>query len=177
MKQHVKVLLFAGLLLVTGCASVAPKGPPPRACGLAEFGEAPGLNLPAPQKSNAASSKSAPAQYAAPLNVDKGTIDAGKWYDPAPGWKSWRLWLRSDTASSMAVHLQPFDLPVGAEMWVCAPDGTSRQGPFTGRGSNGSGELWSTAVKGPEVWLELLVPEDDKDSAKIKITQAFGGVR
>jgi hypothetical protein len=171
------MVLCAGVLLAAGCSSMAPKGPPPRACGLAEFGEAPGLTLPAPQKSQASGSKSAPAISAAPLAVDKSPLDAGKWYDAAPGWKAWRLWLRSDTASSMAVQLQPFDLPAGAEMWVCAPDGTSRQGPFSGRGPTASGELGSAAVKGPEVWLELLVPADDKDSVKLKVARAFGGVR
>lgn len=163
--------------LLASCASGPPAGPAPRACGLGEFAEVPGITFKPSQKGKAPVSKSAPAAYATPLDVDKGPADIGKWFDPAPGWKAWRLWLRSDEATSMAVQVQPFDLPAGAEMWVCAPDGTSRQGPFSGRGASGNGELWSTAVRGPEVWLELLVPASETDDVKLKIVKAFGGLR
>ncbi len=165
-------------LVLTGCASAPPAGPAPRACGLAEFGEAPGIMLPnPPAKKNPTSDKSAPAQVAAPFEVGKGTGEAGKWYDAAPGWKAWRLWLRSDASRTMSVHLQPFDLPAGAELWVCAPDGTTRQGPIGGRGPAGSGEFWSATARGPEIWLEVLVPARDKDAVKLAVDKAFGGLR
>jgi hypothetical protein len=173
-----RLVLATTTVLVAACASAPLKvsGPAPRACGLAEFGEAPGLTLPNPPRRKAGD-KSAPAQMAAPLVVGKGTGDMGKWYDAGPGWKAWRLWLRSDEARTMSVHLQPFDLPPAAELWVCAPDGTTRQGPTGGRGPSGNGEFWSASARGPEIWLEVLVPAAGKDAVKLEVDRAFAGLR
>jgi hypothetical protein len=176
MKHLAAAVSCTSFILLSACASGPPAGPPPRACGLAEFGEAPGIDLPSPQK-KAAGNKSAPDQMASPLAVDKGTDEAGKWYDAAPGWKAWRIWLRSDGAKSMSVQLQPFDLPDGAQLWVCAPDSTLRQGPITGRGPGNDGSFFSGIAKGPEVWVELLVPERETKDAKLRVAKAFGGVR
>ena len=177
MGHHARMVLLAGLMLCAGCATTAPaSGPPPRACGLAEFGDAPGIMLPNPPPKKSAG-KSAPAQGAAPLDVGKTTATAGKWYDPTPGWKAWRLWLRSDAARTMAVKLSPFDLPYGAQMWICSPDGTLRQGPLGGRGPSGDGEVYSGIAGGPEIWLELIVPAAEQGAVKLGVPQAFGGQR
>jgi hypothetical protein len=101
----------------------------------------------------------------------------GKWYDAAPGWKAWRLWLRSDAAAFVSVHVQPFELPERGQFWVCSPDGTTRQGPILGRGPGDIGQVWSASAKGPELWLEILVPEGQQGNVTFVIDKAFGGYR
>jgi hypothetical protein len=165
-------------LTLAGCqvAPTAPGTPPPRACGLAEFENAPGLPLPSPE-ARKPGSKSEPLKTATNIPVNGGIGDIGRWVDAAPGWKAWRLWLRSEEARSLSVHLKPLLLPAGAELWLCSPDGAVRKGPTYGAGPNASGQYWSPAVPGNELWIEVLAPADRAGEVQLTIVSAFAGLR
>jgi hypothetical protein len=171
----------AGVVLAA-CQSMGggPTGPAPRACSLASFGNAPGLVLQKPragEKSRRPASKSEPLREAGSLPVNRDVGEPGTWVDAGAGWRSWRFWLRSEEARSMAVRLQPFSLPPGGELWLCSPDGTARLGPYTAQGPGGMGQLWSSAVPGNEIWVEALVPAGDVAAVKVRITEAFAASR
>jgi hypothetical protein len=173
-------IVLLGAVVLAACQTEGTKaGAAPRACALANFGNAPGVALKPPQKRQKAApqKKSAPLKEAEsiPVNRDAGPGDA--WVDAGGGWKSWRFWVRSEEARTMAVRLQPFSLPDGGELWLCSPDGTARLGPFTGKGPGSMGQLWSSAVPGNEIWLEALVPEDQTAAVQLRIAEAFAGIR
>jgi hypothetical protein len=154
-----------------------PAGVAPRACTLAGFEHAKGQVLARNKKAQRADSKSEPLQYANSIRVNRNIDDAGGWADAGNGWMTWRYWLRSEEARSMAVRLEPFSLPSGGRLWLCSPDGTSRLGPYMGDGPGGMGKLWSTAVLGNEIWLEAQVPAGATDLVKLRIDEAFAAFR
>lgn len=86
----------------------------------------------------------------------------------------WRLRLTAEQASSLSVHAEPFELPPGAELWVCGPGGSVRHGPYAGRGPGGGGRLWSPVVPGAELWLELRAPGEDP-RVSLRLAEGFVG--
>ena len=66
----------------------------------------------------------------------------------------WAGVLRSPEAAASRVHITGLNLPVGAELFVFTRDGMAF-GPYTGRGPNGDGELWTNTVVGAEVVVQL----------------------
>jgi hypothetical protein len=156
--------------LITPGKPARPAAPPPTACQLAEFGAAPGTELVRPKRA-AKASKAGPASDAIPLN--RSIAGTGAWVDAGPGWRAWRYWLRFETARSVAVHMEPFALPDHAELWLCSPDRTTRQGPITGKGLGGGGQYRSPDVPGPELWIEVLAPRGTETNVELVLTEAF----
>ena len=170
-------LAALAVVAVAGCGHatvVTPATPAPPACGLAEFALAPGIALPPVKPRPPAQDKSQPLRYAEAMPVKGGVGLTGKWADAGPGWKAWRTWLRSENASSLAVHLKPLALPPHATLWVCSPDRTTRQ-PFAAQRPAASSEYWSPSVPGPELWLELQVPAGAEGGVELVIAGAFAG--
>lgn len=66
----------------------------------------------------------------------------------------WAGVIRSPEAAASRVHIVGLDLPEGAELYVFTRDGMAF-GPYTGRGPNGTGELWTNTVAGAEVIVQL----------------------
>src|SRR5262249_9703907 len=56
----------------------------------------------------------------------------------------WAAALESDGASALRVHITTLDLPPNAALYFFAGD--EAFGPYTGKGPDGSGELWSNTV-------------------------------
>lgn len=173
--RNAAALALAGALAACQSAPTAPATAPPPACELAAFETAPGMTLPAPRPPPAPASKREPTPFAGSIAVNRGIGEIGSWVDAGPGWKAWRLWLRSEEARSLSVHLRPLDLPPSAELWLCSPDRTTRRGPVTGKGPGGTGQYWSPIVPGPELWLEVLAPAGAERSVRLRVTQAFAG--
>lgn len=167
MRARSQVLMIClGALCACQAPVQKPATPPPAACDLAAFGAAPGQELVKPRRKRAADDPNA-----IPLNL--GVADTGAWVEAAPGWRAWRYWLRSETAHSVAVRLQPFELPEGAEFWLCSPDRTTRQGPITGRGLGDVGQYRSPDVPGPELWLEVIAPAGTEKAVTLVMAEAF----
>jgi len=66
----------------------------------------------------------------------------------------WDGVIRSPEAAASRVHITGLDLPEGAALYVFTRDGMAF-GPYTGRGPNGTGELWTNTVAGAEVIVHL----------------------
>jgi hypothetical protein len=170
------VLLLLPALALCACqpAAILPTTAAPPACDLAGFGAAPGLDL--------ATLKTRPKRGQEPsragaILVGQSIADTGAWVDAAPGWRTWRYWVRSETARSVSVRLDPFSLPPAAQLWVCSPDRTTRQGPVTGKGYGDVGRYGSPEVMGPELWLEVLAPAGAEKDVQLVITEAFAAQR
>ena len=167
-------LVLAASLGACQPAPPRPATPAPRACELESFENAPGVVLPSPPPLEP-QAKGEPLQFAGSIPVRRGVTDLGAWVEAAPGWRAWRLWLRSEEARSLSVHLRPLALPPGAELWLCSPDRTTRRGPITGKGPGDTGQYWAPAVDGPELWLEVLAPASSESAVRLTITRAFAG--
>lgn len=170
MRARGQVVLMLCLGALCACQSPVPKPatPPPPACDLAAFGAAPGQTVVKPKVKR---KRDGDDPNAIPLGLS--IADTGAWVDAAPGWRAWRFWLRSETAPSIAVRLQPFELPANAEFWLCSPDRTTRQGPITGKGFGDVGQYRSPEVAGPELWLEVLAPAGAEKSVTLVLAEAF----
>lgn len=171
MRARRQVILLLCLGALCACQTSGKKvatAPPPLACELAGFGVAPGQAF---VKNQPKRKREAADPNAVPLNLN--IADTGAWVAAGPGWQAWRYWLRSETARSVAVRLQPFALPDGAEFWLCSPDRTTRQGPITGKGLGDVGQYRSPDVPGPELWLEVLAPSGAEKEVSLVIAEAF----
>ena len=104
------------------------------------------------------------------------TLDnSGTWETLNDGSRRWRLRLVSPGALSLNLGLERFELPTGAEFLIFAPDGSGAQGPYTTTNQNGNGGLWTAAVIGEEIVVELRVPKGEK--ATIEINSVNHGYR
>ncbi len=170
----------AGVLCILNACQSAPlgteAGPAPVACGGGFVRNAATLTLPPAESAPAETPKGTPLRFASEFPVGGGVRDIGRWQQTAPGWQAWRLRLVSEGARSLSLHFRPFDLPEGGELWICAPQ-SRRQGPYTLMGPSGRKGLWTPQVRGGEIWVEVLVPEDAKDRVQLKIAEAFAGYR
>lgn len=167
-RGQVVLMLCLGALGACQAPVQKPATPPPAACDLAAFGAAPGQTVVKPK---ARRKREGDDPNAIPLGLS--IADTGTWVDAAPGWRAWRYWLRSETALSIAVRVQPFELPEGAEFWLCSPDRTTRKGPITGKGFGDVGQYRSPEVAGPELWLEVLAPAGAEKSVTLVMAEAF----
>lgn len=134
------------------------------------------LPLPSAAATRPKPRKGVPLKVASSFPIGGGLNDIGAWVQTKPGWSSWRLRLVSENAQSMALHLKPFQLPADAELWLCTPSG-EKQGPFTAKGPTGTAELWSPALNGPELWLELQAPDASKNQARLIVNEVFAAFR
>jgi hypothetical protein len=71
-------------------------------------------------------------------------------------------------ATAMRLHLAPFDLPEGAELYVYSADGQAF-GPYTGRGPIDNGELWTNTIFGEDVRLQIRVAAEDVAHTRVVI--------
>ncbi|HVT36109.1 MAG TPA: hypothetical protein VHE37_11005 [Nevskiaceae bacterium] len=158
----------------TGCQSPDARDAAPPACTADDMKDAPLLVLPdthAPQ--NLPTDKSAPYQYAVALPVHRDLLQAGRWNPLAGGWSALTLRVTSQNASSLSARFNPLSLPAGAQLWLCAADGRTRQGPY---GDSG-GELLTAVVSGNDALIEVLVPIAAQPAVRINLSEMHAGFR
>lgn len=87
----------------------------------------------------------------------------------------WAAVVRSEGAGAIRLHLQDLSLPSNAALYVYNRHGHA-SGPYTGAGPDFSGDLWTTAVFGSEVILQLRMagPVSDADlrAVSFRVTEA-----
>lgn len=77
----------------------------------------------------------------------------GKRVDSSEGW-IWSAVIRVPGATAVRLHFEDFDLPSGAALYVY--DGDDRVfGPYRGRGPSDAGVLWTHALLGEQVRVQL----------------------
>ncbi len=80
---------------------------------------------------------------------------SGAWLNDGAGGKLWVMDLSSANAFGLRVHFDQMALPLGATLSVQSlVDPSLVSGPFQGDGDLGSGEAWSTSLRGPSVRIE-----------------------
>jgi hypothetical protein len=81
---------------------------------------------------------------AASLSANPRRVGGGLLRAADDGGFVWAAALESDGASALRVHITNLDLPPNAGLYFFA--GGEAFGPYTGKGPDGSGELWSNTV-------------------------------
>jgi trypsin-like peptidase len=95
----------------------------------------------------------------------------GKFGDVAPESDRTVVWsgrVSAPGASAVRLHLAPFDLPEGAELYIYSADGQAF-GPYLGRGPLDEGEIWTNAIFGDEVRLQVRVAAEDLAQAHLSV--------
>lgn len=97
-----------------------------------------------------------------------GALAFGDFASEADGTVVWSGRVAAPGASALRLHLSPFDLPESAELFVYSADGQAF-GPYTGRGPIDDGQLFTNAIFGDEVSLQLRVAPEDVARTKLVI--------
>jgi V8-like Glu-specific endopeptidase len=97
-----------------------------------------------------------------------GALAFGDFAAEADGTVLWTGRIAAPGASALKLHLSPFNLPESAELFIYSADGQAF-GPYTGRGPIDDGELWTNAIFGDEVRLQLRVAPDDVAHTKLVV--------
>jgi V8-like Glu-specific endopeptidase len=97
-----------------------------------------------------------------------GNLPFGDFASEPDGTVLWSGRIAAPGASALRLHLSPFDLPESAELFVYSADGQA-YGPYTGRGPIDDGQVWTNAIFGDEVRLQLRVAPEDVAHTKLVI--------
>ena len=114
-----------------------------------------------------------------PVNVTPATH--GTWESLPDGTNVWRLRVRSAGARSLNFGFTEFVMPAGGELWLSAPDGRERIGPFTPADNEAHEQLWTPVLYGEETVLIVQLPADKVDELRLRLTSVnhdfvgFGG--
>ena len=93
-------------------------------------------------------------------------------YAPGKDGGVWATVINVENAGGVRLHIENLNLPQGAELYVYSRGGET-QGPYTGTGPDGSGDLWTTSVFGSEVIVQVrgAVPGAALGRASFRITE------
>jgi hypothetical protein len=75
-------------------------------------------------------------------------------YAPGKDGETWATVISVENAGGVRLHIENLNLPQGAELYVYSRGGET-QGPYTGTGPDGTGDLWTTSVFGSEVIVQV----------------------
>ncbi|HUS23752.1 MAG TPA: serine protease [Candidatus Binatia bacterium] len=162
------------LLLAVAC-SPARALPTP---DLSALEAVPRVTLDAPQAKvlAAIAPKNDPYEFAVSVPAGVTPQAQGLWDSPAPGERRWRLRLQSPGALSLSLHLLPYDLPEGAQLWIYDAAGVLLRGPYGAAQRTPTG-LWTPIVTAEEAVIELRVPEAQAAQVHLGVAEAFHGFR
>jgi hypothetical protein len=102
------------------------------------------------------------------LPVGAGPYDGGFVLRSGSTGLVWGAEVVVDAAYRLKLHLRDVDLPAGARLWVYDEQGTAK-GPF-GRELVVDGALWTPAVRGPAIRLEVELPDPSTAGAPAAFT-------
>ena len=67
----------------------------------------------------------------------------------------WQLKIQSPASAATSLHFDRFELAPDQQLWIYNPNGSSQYGPYTAAHRNQYGQLWSPAVEGETIVVEL----------------------
>ena len=105
------------------------------------------------------------------VNVTVKLGPMGKFGDVAPESDRTVVWsgrVSAPGATAMRLHLAPFDLPEGSELYVYSADGQAF-GPYLGRGPLDEGEIWTNTILGRIFRLQVRVAAEDLAQAHLSV--------
>lgn len=166
------LLLFSTLLLA------APAGAAAWRPDLESLAAVPRHDLPAvaiDKAVAAAPRKDRPFDFAAAVET-RLSLAHGQWRTVEAGTRQWRTRVHSDGARSLSLHLFPFAVPRGVEVWVYDRAGTLVHGPYTAANNHPEG-LWTPIVAGDEIVVEARVRGRAIPALQLGIARAYHGYR
>lgn len=96
--------------------------------------------------------------------------EEGEWVTVNNGQSEiWRLRIQSPGALSLNLGLSDFYLPPNAKLWIYNLSMTQVEGPFDNNDNEIHGQMWTPAISGDEIIIEVLVPSVEKKWLKLKV--------
>lgn len=97
-------------------------------------------------------------RFAETIEVNVSPSTHGTW-EVNNGRAIWRLRVPSPGAKSLNFGFDRYRMPEGGQLMLYTPDGSQVQGPFTPADNEEHEELWTPAIPGDELVIEVSVPE------------------
>lgn len=98
-----------------------------------------------------------PMRFAVAAEVAFTLSNASTW-QTVPDGRLWRLRIQSPGAKNLNLGITRFDMPEGAKLWLYDPARKHVEGPYTSRNRSRLGSLWTPAIEGDEITVEVFVP-------------------
>lgn len=118
-----------------------------------------------------------PFRFAEPVAVRITPRTHGTWETLDDGRRLWRLRVQSSEARSINLGFSRYVMPPGGELYLYAPGYTDAIGPFTSADNEAHGQLWTPALPGAEVVVEVVVPADQEAALGLELHRVNHGFR
>ena len=112
-----------------------------------------------------------PLQFAYGFNVDLNPANAGIWLESSDGYSVWILKIRSNSAKSLNLIFDNFQLPPGAKLFIYNEGQNHSLGAFTERNNKSTRKFATLPVAGDEITVQYEVPETISNKNNFTITQ------
>ena len=116
-----------------------------------------------------------PLQFASPFGAGITPIggEIGRWEEArnetGGAIRVWRLRIASEDAVSLSLGFTRYAMPPEGRLWIYTPDYAQIAGPFTDADNERRGELWTPALTGHEVVVEIAVPPSAADDLDLEL--------
>lgn len=117
-----------------------------------------------------------PYRFATAIDTDFSPHRHGTWERLSSEHSLWRLRIKSREALSLSLAFDPFQLPEGAALYVHGADSEVVHGPYR-REDATRGQLWTPIVRGSEIVVEVMVPDEQRSELSLRVMKANHGFR
>ena len=171
MNRSRAAILLAGLAGLAGAPAAVGFQP-----DLASLAAVPRVEVPPALvlKALAEPVKERPWQFAVPVTLSLSAAQGLRLSQG--GTDRWRLRLHSEGALSLSLWLDRATLPAGSTLWIYDPRAALTHGPYDGARIASAG-LWTPAVAGDELVIEIRAPAGGAGELKLGAARAFHGFR
>lgn len=107
-------------------------------------------------------------RFAETIDVNVSPNTHGTW-EISNGTAVWRLRVPSPGAKSLNFGFDQYQMPEGGQLMLYTPDGSLVQGPFTPADNEEHEELWTPAISGDELVIEVSLPADRQDELRLHL--------
>jgi len=118
-----------------------------------------------------------PPRFAVPNPTALTPDSDGKWEALDNENLLWRLRINSPEALSLNLGFTSFYMPSEGQLTIYSADGQTVVGPFTAADNRDDGELWTPIVPGPEMVLELRIPQKQLNQLVLELGSINVGYR
>lgn len=109
-------------------------------------------------------------RFAQPIAVDLRPERSGAWEILPNGNALWRLRIRSQDAHSLNLGFSEYHMPPGASLILYDPQEETVMGPFSPADNESHEQLWTPALPGEELVLELQLPASEREHIRLWLT-------
>lgn len=116
-------------------------------------------------------------RVAAPIKVDLGLDNSGRWIDLDNGDRLWQLHLRSKDATGLAILYDQLYLPPGATLFMYQPDGSQVLGAYTFESNTPDYTFMTGFIYGESAVLEYYEPSAVRGQGRLHIFRIDHGYK